>query len=138
MSCVYCRWTGKCWYFYKGLKYQFDLEFEVGDVADCETRITLQTNPSYGKYGSCWTNYYYGFTLCIPVASHIPNYKPRLVFTRAGGQNRENVQRWQDLFIYSFYATVGSECTSFWHRSCSRSWGKYACTVNAFQYIYSL
>lgn len=23
------RWTGKCWYFYKQLKYTFDLEFEI-------------------------------------------------------------------------------------------------------------
>ena len=23
------RWTGKCWYYYNQLKYEFDLEFEV-------------------------------------------------------------------------------------------------------------
>jgi ufm1-conjugating enzyme 1 len=23
------RWNGKCWTFYNGLKYEFDLEFEV-------------------------------------------------------------------------------------------------------------
>ena len=36
--CVRHRWTGKCWYYYNQLKYEFDLEFEVRKSINCVGR----------------------------------------------------------------------------------------------------
>jgi hypothetical protein len=71
------RWTGKCWSFYNGLRYEFDLEFEVRSI-----KLTFLLS-------ICWLNL---FLLYALDSCNLSCFKSRALYSWIRRQDVKNVQ----------------------------------------------